>query len=586
MFLNKVLVLGAGSGVGEEYKRSIFQKIRSNIKEIYVCELENNQLSSALLQERLVDSYWPVSSYDTEIACDELIKLINSNDIKFDSIVTYREEWLEIRAILSQNFGLPHPPLNAIQNSQNKFITKKLLNNAALHAPKYNSYTIDALLEQYHNFEFPIFIKPNKGIRSEWTRWISSEKELHDYISQVKTAKKDSSFELLVEEAIDGHEVDVDIVLSDGNLLYGEVSDNFPVNRPFALETGHLMPSILPHDLKKKIVNKAYRAALVCGYDRGVLHVEMMVTKDSEIVTLEVNGRLGGMYIADWHEEIWGVDLIKAELAICSGNSPTPFLQKTQPSCALSQICVTANTNITSEQKQTTIEEWTNYEKYQDEPINLVVKKWLSLPYQHSTHINGPANLGELTIKGKNPLDAFKKLENICVKNPPKIKTDRGESHTSTKILKRFGIVRNRYNIRKANSSDLPHVLYLISLLRETQQNENNKIKKIPEGISVFLIEDSHKEHNEVIGMIAFHVWERIRENTPKTAFIHDFIIRPEYRGIGVGKKLFLSALEKIKDRYDIHKFELACDPSLKNMYEKFGFQDVGTHFIKYTGEV
>ncbi len=117
--------------------------------------------------------------------------------------------------------------------------------------------------------------------------------------------------------------MDCDIVLWNGELLYAKTSDNFPVNHPFGLETGHLMPSILDANMQERISQYAYEVALTCGYDRGVLHVELMLRPNGGIDLIELNGRLGGMYIAKWHQEIWGADLIIAELAIALGITPT-----------------------------------------------------------------------------------------------------------------------------------------------------------------------------------------------------------------------------------------------------------------------
>ena len=257
--------------------------------------------------------------------------------------MTYREEWLQTRALIAADYGLPHPSLEGIRNAQDKETLRKILQKADIASIRYQTSKIPNLSKDASRFGFPFFIKPTKGIRSEWARWISKQEDLDQYIRSVKRYPTVCCDSFLLEEAIVGHEVDVDLVMYEGELLYAEVSDNFPVYQPFALETGHIMPSILSEELKRTITECAYKAVLACGYDRGVLHVELMLQPDGKIVLIELNGRLGGMYIASWHEAIWGVDLIKAELAISSGVDPSPFLKKEKALRALAQLCVTTN---------------------------------------------------------------------------------------------------------------------------------------------------------------------------------------------------------------------------------------------------
>jgi hypothetical protein len=45
---------------------------------------------------------------------------------------------------------------------------------------------------------------------------------------------------------LDGPEVDCDLVLSDGEAVYGAVTDNWPTVEPYFNETGSNCPSILP----------------------------------------------------------------------------------------------------------------------------------------------------------------------------------------------------------------------------------------------------------------------------------------------------------------------------------------------------
>lgn len=55
----------------------------------------------------------------------------------------------------------------------------------------------------------------------------------------------------MVEEYLDGAEVDCDLVLSEGKCVYGAVTDNWPTVEPYFNETGSNSPSVLPVDQQK-----------------------------------------------------------------------------------------------------------------------------------------------------------------------------------------------------------------------------------------------------------------------------------------------------------------------------------------------
>lgn len=438
LIFDNLLVLGAGSNMGANYKINIFKTLRPYAKKIYVCELENNDLIPILLDNGLVDEYLVVTNSNSKFNSAEIINQLSKSNVKIDCVVTYREEWLETRVFVASHYNLPHPSLEAIRKSQDKYITKKILEKKGIQHLYFKSSRIENLSEVASDFGFPFFIRPIKGIRSEWSRWISNQNDLCEYVADIHkhhVLKK----EFILEEAIGGHEVDVDLVLFENDLLYAVVSDNFPVYKPFALETGHLMPSILNSEIQENIINLAYRAVRACGHDRGVFHIELILKDNKEIILIEINSRLGGMYIADWHKEIWGCDLIKAELAISAGLNPSPFLGKQKNRKALALICVTTNQNDIFERGQPLeVKNWLNIEEFQMNKDIYCAESWIHFPSVKETCLNGHPNIGGITIESESPILALEKLKSICAIHKPIISTNRGVVYSPDTILKDF----------------------------------------------------------------------------------------------------------------------------------------------------
>jgi hypothetical protein len=231
------------------------------------------------------------------------------------------------------------------------------------------------------------------------------------------------------------------------------------------------MPSILNKRTQNRIAAYAYEAALACGYDRGVLHVELMLKPNGDITLIELNGRLGGMYIAEWHQQVWDVDLITAELAISLGISPEPWL-KTPPKAnkSLAQLCITSNSRDTKEKykdQKVVILGW-DLKSQKGRELDICLRNWVSFPLKRHICINGHPNLGEITVSASTPLQAFKKLYEVCAYNTIKVQTNSGVIGATYKPILTFcsnTYGYQRFKIEESTNNDNISIQSLLPLL-------------------------------------------------------------------------------------------------------------------------
>lgn len=71
---------------------------------------------------------------------------------------------------------------------------------------------------------------------------------------------------LMLEEYLDGPEVDVDLILSEGEAVYGAITDNWPTVEPYFNETGSNCPSILPTQQQQELMQMAVQATQCLGF--------------------------------------------------------------------------------------------------------------------------------------------------------------------------------------------------------------------------------------------------------------------------------------------------------------------------------
>jgi biotin carboxylase len=429
-----IVVLGTGGLHGALYKKEIFKTLGQANAHLLLCASADSPLAHELRHEGLVREVLTVSPENETEAFQDIKKHCKNREIR--AFFTVREDWLSLASALAKAWNLPYQNPEAFRLAQNKEETRKRLVTSGLKSVPYTVLTQRDLEAKKRPFEAPFFIKPRDGIRSEFVRRIESGEEWECYIRDIQ-GKTPQSF--LAEEEIVGHEVDVDMFLKDGKVLYAAVSDNFPCHRPFSLETGQLSPSMLPSSVQQETEEYAAKAAKALGFREGNLHVEVMIQPDGAPVLIEINGRLGGMYIPFWHQDIWGVDLIRAQLALASGEDPKPFLQKKTPYKARAQLCVTSNTDgplLLQEGDQ--VLGWKNRQIIQQMKHVESATLWDPFPFTIHPKANGHPNLGEVTASGKSPREALHNLLTCCVTEPPILQTSRGDITSSLWPLRSF----------------------------------------------------------------------------------------------------------------------------------------------------
>eukprot|EP00798_Chlamydomonas_sp_ICE-L_P007624 gene7624-781_t len=97
---------------------------------------------------------------------------------------------------------------------------------------------------------------------------------------------------LMLEEYLDGDEVDCDVIFDNGQCVFGAVADNWPTIEPYFNETGSNSPSTLSRSKQAELLELAIRAVQCLGFILGVFHVECKYTSRGPRL-IEVNCRMG-----------------------------------------------------------------------------------------------------------------------------------------------------------------------------------------------------------------------------------------------------------------------------------------------------
>jgi len=264
-----------------------------------------------------------------------------------DAVCTFVELSVPLVARLAERFGLPGPPPAAVDAARNKHATRAALRAAGLPTPRNCLIRSEGDLQRAaEHVGFPAVLKPISGAASLGVKKVTAVDQLagcyREVIADLSSmvvvsgalAQGNGSSQgiaaasvvdltVLLEQYLDGEEVDIDIVVSEGQWRYAAVTDNGPTVEPYFNETWGVCPSLLPLQKQRELKDFAIRSIAALGFDSGVFHTECKYTSTGPQL-IEVNARMGGGPVHEHNLRTWGVDLVEETLFLALGIPARP----------------------------------------------------------------------------------------------------------------------------------------------------------------------------------------------------------------------------------------------------------------------
>jgi len=339
---------------GYSGKRFIFEKAKElGVKAIVLDGPDS--WAQLMKDEGVISAFVPIDfSHPTDVfdQCLKGLKAATKQVGELDGICTFCEMAVPLVSRLAERLGVPGNSPESVDAARDKYLTREGMEKAGLPTPRHaHIVTPDDVPKAAAHVGFPAVIKPVSGAASIGVIRVDSEEELQKAYQRVvrdmsrakvvagalvegdETEESDGNagswinVQLMLEEYLDGPEVDVDLVMSDGIPVYGAVTDNWPTVEPYFNETGSNCPSILPRQQQKELVELAVKSVQALGLRMGVFHVEgKYTTRGARLI--EVNTRMGGGPVRDTNLLVWGVDLVEEHLMTAAGIPARPPVAK------------------------------------------------------------------------------------------------------------------------------------------------------------------------------------------------------------------------------------------------------------------
>ncbi|MFF4244891.1 ATP-grasp domain-containing protein [Streptomyces sp. NPDC001822] len=139
---------------------------------------------------------------------------------------------------------------------------------------------------------------------------------------------------MLVERYVTGRLFSVEMLVSEGRVLFGNVTEEavFPGARP--VERGQLVPADIPADLDALLREQTERVVAATGFGTGAVHCQWIV-EDGTPYLIECAGRLPGDSIVDLIEWAYDIELVRDYWALLKGESPAPLRRRAGRAAAI-----------------------------------------------------------------------------------------------------------------------------------------------------------------------------------------------------------------------------------------------------------
>jgi D-alanine-D-alanine ligase len=357
-------------------------------------------------------NHWIIADTNNHIDSINAVKqFIETNpNIKINGAMTFWEDDVILTSKIVDRFNFIGIPYAVAQKTRNKFLFRQFCKENGIPFPNHilveSDNDIDRIAKE---LKFPLVIKPIFGSSSAFVIKVEDKDELikaynfvkNNISTNVETALAEG-YEILVEEYIDGDEVDIDMLLQNGKVKFFSIADNYQTKEPFFLETGYQLPSGLPEKNQEELIEMAEEVTEKLGIQNGILHFEAKSTTKGAY-PIEVNLRMGGDEVYPSTKAVWGVDLIEYAVKIALGEyvkidkpeTPKKYIRGT--SLQAEDSGIVSQLYINDEIKTKKYIEEIHFNKKVGEPV-------LAPP-------EGYEFLGWLTVSGENPLDADENLE-------------------------------------------------------------------------------------------------------------------------------------------------------------------------------
>ncbi|KAK4553451.1 hypothetical protein LTR86_009508 [Recurvomyces mirabilis] len=283
-----------------------------------------------------------------------IVDTIRGLPYKIDGVMALYDMLMPAVAQAAETLGLPTLGSAAYLASTDKYETRKLAPVSTVMKVE----SVDDLESQLETLaqplQYPLIVKPTRSHAARGVERVNKEEDLREALRNSFACQSQEhdrvgvSFDtssVIVETYCDGPEVDVNMMLWNGEVLHAEVVDNFQKHGEAVTQSfgsfGSSSPSALPEDEVEMLKRDMADIVRRLGLHSGVIHAEARVHNSAYEISedkigvrrrrdpkvgpsgtflLEVNPRFAGWFEAVLSSYVFGIDYFAGYLMQCIGD--------------------------------------------------------------------------------------------------------------------------------------------------------------------------------------------------------------------------------------------------------------------------
>lgn len=307
--MKKIAVLGASY-----LQLPLVKKAKENNHEVHCFAWDDGR---AICKE-YADYFYDISVLEKDLILDECKK------IGIDGILTIATDiCIPTIAYVAHELNLPGNSIECSLLTTNKSLMRKCFEENNIQSPRSISVS-EFNADDFKSFNYPLIIKPSD--RSGSLGVIKAD-SLEACKKAVENAINYSfSKTCVVEEYIRGEEVSVETISSRGEHQIITITDKVITTEPYFVELAHHQPSSFPEHIQSRIQEITYAILNATKVENGASHVELMITENDDVYSIEIGSRMGGDFIgSDLVQLSTGFDYIQGVLDIALGQFMFPI---------------------------------------------------------------------------------------------------------------------------------------------------------------------------------------------------------------------------------------------------------------------
>ena len=286
------------------------------------------------------DKYYNVSTTDIEAVYNVALKE------HIDGILAYASDPAALpAAIVAERLGLPANPSQSVAILGVKHKFRQFLRENNFACPKVHTFSPDEDVEMIKKaikgFSLPIVVKPTDSSGSKGVTMLNDMGELKTAVDWADRHSRNKI--LIIEEFITRgfpYVIGGDIFVIDGKVaLFGEMAclrdDEGKGNG--LIPIGKIKPSKLNELQISNIRETLQRIITALSIRFGELNIEILLDKDDKVYILELGPRAGGNMIPIQLSDAFGVDLVRANIAVAMGEHPNLHFDE-RPGCFMHYV--------------------------------------------------------------------------------------------------------------------------------------------------------------------------------------------------------------------------------------------------------